>query len=135
MKHTEGHFAETRLAMFLQKRILQLRPRKTQAVIAMEAGLASVNMLAMIKLGASKLPLDRVPALAKSLEVDATLLFMMAVEQLGGDTTDLAIREIFGTLVTENEVAWLEEIRKASGHSDPALTSTARAAIRGIYGR
>ena len=128
-------FADTRLAKFLQKRILELRSRKTQALIATEAGFAQANMLAMIKVGASKLPLDRVPALAKALECDPALLFMMAMEQLGGDTTELAIRKIFGTLVTENEVAWLEEIRRASGHSDPALTSKARAAIRGIYGR
>jgi hypothetical protein len=128
-------FADTRLAKFLQKRILELRSRKTQALIATEAGFSQANMLAMIKVGASKLPLDRVPALAKALECDPALLFMMAMEQLGGDTTEPAIRRIFGTLVTENEVAWLEEIRKASGHSDPALTSKARAAIRGIYGR
>jgi hypothetical protein len=59
----------------------------------------------------------------------------LAIEQLGGDTTDLAIRQIFGTLVTENEVAWLEEIRRASGHSNPSLTSKARSAIHGIFGK
>lgn len=92
-------------------------------------------MLTNIKAGNSKLPLDRVPALAKALECDPALLFMMAVEQLGGDTTELAIRKIFGTLVTENETAWLEEIRKASNYSDPSLTSRARAALRGIFGK
>ena len=127
--------ANTRLAKYLQKRILELRHRKTQGRIATEAGFANVNMLTMIKLGANKLPLDRVPALAKALEIDPVLLFMMAAEQLGGDTTELAIRKIFGTLVTENEVAWLDEIRKASDHSDPALTARSRSAIRGIFGK
>jgi hypothetical protein len=89
----------------------------------------------MIKSGTSKLPLDRVPALARALGCDPKRLFIMAVEQLGGDTTDLAIRQIFGTLVTENEVSWLEEIRNASDHSDPSLTSRARAALRAIFGR
>ncbi len=68
----------------------------------------------MIKTGANKLPLDRVPGLAKALECDPGLLFKMAVEQMGGATTEIAIRKIFGTVVTENEVAWLEEIRDAS---------------------
>jgi hypothetical protein len=128
-------YSETRLAKFVERRILELKPRKTQSLISSEAGFAQHNMLTNIKAGNSKLPLDRVPALAKALECDPALLFMMAVEQLGGDTTELAIRKIFGTLVTENETAWLEEIRKASNYSDPNLTSRARAAVRGIFGK
>lgn len=123
------------LARFLEKRILELRPRKSQMEIATEAGFVNPNVLSMIKSGANKLPLDRVPALAKALDCDARLLFVMAVEQLGGDTTDRAIRQIFGTLVTENEVAWLEEIRKASDRNDPPLTARARGAIRGFFGK
>jgi hypothetical protein len=127
--------ADTRLTRFLEKRILELRPRKSQLEIATEAGFINANVLSMIKSGTSKLPLDRVPALARALGCDPKRLFIMAVEQLGGDTTDLAIRQIFGTLVTENEVSWLEEIRNASDHSDPSLTSRARAALRAIFGR
>lgn len=136
MKKTAARqYAGTRLVRFLEKRILELRPRKTQSQIASEAGFSQPNMLAMIKTGANKLPLDRVPGLAKAIESDPALLFMMAVEQLGGDTTEIAIRKIFGTLVTENEVAWLEEIRDASNHADPNLTTKARSAIRGIFGK
>ena len=57
--------ADTKLVKFLE-----LRPKKTQRKIAAETGFASVNMLAMIKAGNSRLPLDRVPALAKALDVD-----------------------------------------------------------------
>lgn len=130
MKNRSGKpFAGTRLASYLEKRILELRPKKTQIAIATEAGFVNPNMLAMIKAGTAKLPLDRVSALAAALECDPTMLFMLALEQLGGDTTDVAIKQIFGTLVTENEVAWLEEIRKASGNTNPSLTSKARSAI------
>ncbi|RWG11359.1 MAG: XRE family transcriptional regulator [Mesorhizobium sp.] len=135
-KNTQNRpYANTRLAKFVERRILELRPRKTQSAIATEAGFGQHNMLTNIKLGNSKLPLDRVPALAKALEVDPAFLFTMAVDQLGGDTTELAIRKIFGTLVTENETAWLEEIRKASDYSDPSLTSRSRAVLRGIFGK
>ncbi|WP_292452108.1 hypothetical protein [Mesorhizobium sp.] len=92
-------------------------------------------MLAMIKAGTAKLPLDRIAGLARALECDPVMLFMLAIEQLGGDTTELAVRQIFGTLVTENGVAWLEEIRRASDHTNPSLTSKARSAIRGIFGK
>lgn len=128
-------FSGTRLPRYLEKRILELRPRKTQLVIASEAGFVSPNMLAMIKSGANKLPLDRVASLAKALECDAVMLFSLALEQLDRNTTEQAIRQIFGALVTENEVAWLEEIRRASDHSNPSLTARGRSAIRGIFGR
>jgi transcriptional regulator with XRE-family HTH domain len=128
-------FSDTRLALFLEKRILELRHRKTQLAIATEAGFLNPNMIAILKSGGSKLPLDRVAGLAKALECDPVMLFMLAVEQLCGDTTALSIEQIFGTLVTENEVAWLEEIRRASDHSNPSLTSRARSAIRGIFGK
>jgi hypothetical protein len=136
MKTTSAKpYADTRLVKFLEKRILELRPRKTQSQIAFEAGFAQANMLAMIKTGANKLPLDRVPGLAKALKTDPKLLFMMAVEQLGEDTTALAIRKIFGTIVSDNEVDWIEEIRDASNNADPNLTTKARSAIRGIFGK
>ncbi|TIW86041.1 MAG: XRE family transcriptional regulator, partial [Mesorhizobium sp.] len=31
--------------------------------------------------------------------------------------------------------AWLEEIRRASDHTNPSLTSKGRSAIRGIFGK
>ena len=128
-------YADTRITRFLEKRILELRPRKTQTQIAAEAGFVQPNMLAMIKNGSNKLPLDRVPGLARALEYDAGALFLMAMEQLRDDTTAQTVRDIFGTVVTRNEVAWIEEIRKASGNTDPGLTSKGRASIWGIFGK
>lgn len=106
MKRLAGRpFADTRLPGYIEKRILELRPRKTQIMIASEAGFVSPNMLARIKNGANKLPLDRVASLAKALECDPVLLFCLALEQLDRNTTEQAIRQIFGVLVTENEAA------------------------------
>lgn len=126
--------ATTRLVKFLKKRILELKPRKTQLEIASEAGFNAVNMMAMIKSGSARLPLDRVPALAKALDVDAAYLFMLTLEQ-HDPTLARVVKDIFGTPVTKNEVAWLEEVRDASGHTDPTLTTKARKAIRGIFGQ
>ena len=128
-------YTETRLVRFLQKRILELRPKKTQTRIASEAGFKQQTMLAMIKSGTSKLPLDRVPGLAQALECDPAHLFKLAIEQLGEDTTDTAIRSIFGVVVTENEAEWIRAIREASNHSDPRLTSKGRASLKGIFGK
>jgi hypothetical protein len=125
----------TRLAAFMERRILELSPRKSQRDIALEAGFRNVNMLSMLKSGNTKLALDRVPALAKALETDPRHLFLLALEQAGLKTTLAAVNDVFGTIVSRNEVAWLEEIRDASGHTDPNLTSRTRSALRAIFGK
>lgn len=127
--------ANTGLAKFLRQRILELKPAKSQVEIATEAGFTNPNMLSMIKAGTSKLPLDRVQALARALDTDPKRLFLLAIDQGGGETTRKAIEDIFGTIVTRNEVRWLEELRDASGHGDPALTARARNALRAIFGK
>lgn len=128
-------YADTRLAAYLTKRILELRPRKSQQEIATEAGFINVNMMSMLKSGKSKIPLDRVSALSKALEVDPRLLFKMAIEQSSYETTSKAIDEIFGTIVSRNEVIWLEALRDASDHKDPALTTRSRTALRSIFNK
>ena len=125
----------TRLASFVERRIQELSARKSQGEIAAEAGFMNVNMLSMIKSGKSKLALDRVPALAKALDTDPRQLFLLAFEQAGLKTTLAAVNEVFGTIVSRNEVAWLEEIREASGRTDPSLTSRMRTALRAILGK
>jgi len=60
-------YENTRLAKYLEQRVLELKPKKTQGDIAAEAGFVNPNMITMFKTGASKVPLDRVPALALAL--------------------------------------------------------------------
>lgn len=127
-------YADTRLVKFLQKRILEMRPRKSQVEMAAEAGFMATNMLAMLKRGSSRLPLDRVPALANALDADPAYIFQLALEQQDPALARL-VEDSIGAVVTRNEIAWIEEIRNASNHADPTLTAKARKAIRGIFGR
>ena len=128
-------YQETRLAKFLEARLLELKHKKTQAEVAEEAGFVNPNMVTMIKKGSTKLPIDRVPALAKALESDPALLLRLALEQSEGSTAAAAIYEIIGQPITKNEMAWINEIREASGDTDPRLTSRAGAAIRRVFGK
>lgn len=126
--------AATRLAKYVSKRVLELRP-KTQAQIATEAGFVNVNMLAMIKLGSTRLPLDRVLPLAKALDVDPAYLLLLALDQMLGSTEAQALVTVMNTAVTQNEMGWIMALREASDVSDPPLTKRGRAAIFGIFGR
>ena len=127
-------FANSELAHFVSKRILELRP-KSQTEIAAEAGFPNANFLSMVKTGVSKLAIDRVPALAQALESDPAYLMRLALEQEVGSTASKALVEILGTPVSANERLWLAEIRDASGNSDPRPTTRARTAIRSVFGK
>lgn len=128
-------YQDTRLAKFIGQRVMQLRPKKSQIEIAAEAGFVSQNMLSMLKNGSSKLPLDRVPSLARALECDPAYLLRLTLEQVVGDTAAHALVEIMGTPITRNELGWLNEIREASDHSDPRMTARGRTAIRSAFGK
>ena len=128
-------YAGSALSVFVARRVLELAARKSQAEIATETGFPNPNVLSMVKNGASKLPLDRVPALARALDCDPARLFRLALEQGGNETTQRAIEEVFGAIVSRNKSGWLQELRLASNHSDPTLTLRARSAIRGIFGK
>src|SRR6056297_589630 len=132
---TKKPFEDTRLAQYVERRILELKPRKTQSEIAAQAGFINPNMITMIKQGSSKAALDRVPALARALECDPAYLMRLALEQAVGQTAAAAVTEIFGTPVTENERGWIDAIRTVSDNSDPRLTSRSQAAINAIFGR
>ncbi|WP_417271118.1 helix-turn-helix domain-containing protein [Celeribacter sp.] len=131
---TDPHI-KTRAAVFLTERINKLRVRKTQKQIAHEAGFVNANMLSLLKAGASKIPIDRVPALAKALETDPAYLMRLVLEQSLGKTAAQAIVDVCGAPVTEREKQWLEALREASDDSDPRMTTRSRATLRGIFGK
>jgi len=128
-------FQNTATAKLIADRIRDLSHRKTQAEIASEAGFPNANMMSFLKNGRNKVPIDRVPSLAKALEVDPAYLLRLALDQAVGATAAKAITEIFGSPTTENERGWLTELRDASGNSDPRLTARSRAVLRGIFGK
>jgi len=128
-------YQNTATAQLILNRIRDLSHRKTQAEIASEAGFANANMMTFFKNGKNKVPLDRVPSLARALEVDPAYLMRLALDQAVGATAAKAITDIFGTPTTENERGWLGELREASDNADPRLTGRSRTALRGIFGK
>lgn len=94
---TKKPHADTPLAQYIERRVLELKPKKSQGEIASEAGFPNPNMVTMIKNGTSKLALDRVPSMARALECDPAYLMRLALEQAVGDTAAQAIEDIYGT--------------------------------------
>jgi DNA-binding Xre family transcriptional regulator len=125
-------YANTRLAKFLAQRIAELRTKKTQTDISTEAGFRSPNMVAQIKSGANRMPLARVPALARALECDPGELLLLALDQNDGDEYRL-IEEALRTAITPNESRWIDALRAASGGTDPELTTKSLSGLRAIF--
>ena len=69
---TGSPYAGSAFSQFLEKRVLELKPTKSQRDIAVEAGFTNVNMMSLLKSGRTKMPLDRVPALATALRSNST---------------------------------------------------------------
>ena len=135
MARNIGPHASSDLAIYLDRRVLELRYKKNQREIAVEAGFTNPNMLTMLKQGHTKLAMDRVATLAAALETDPKYLLRLTLLQQGNQTMARVFDEVIGTVVSRNEVGWLEVLREASGGSDPAITSRARSAVLSIFGK
>ena len=103
-------FAGSTIARYLDKQIDTLKGVKTQREIAFEIGYEKPNMISMFKRGEVKVPLDKIPALAKAVNADPGHLFRLALEQYW-PTLGETIQRIFGRTVTANE----EEISSSRG--------------------
>ncbi|WP_456868367.1 hypothetical protein [Galbibacter sp. BG1] len=114
--------SQSNLQKYLNERLNQLQYRKSQLVIAEEAGFANPNFISMLKKGRSKLALDRVPSMAKALEVDPAYLFRLALEQFFDESVLKELMPLFNSVITENEKEILDTVREASQGSNPDLT-------------
>ena len=115
-------FADSAIARYLDKQIDALKGVKTQREIATEIGYEKPNMVSMFKRGEAKVPLDKIPLLAKALHADPAHLFRLALEQYWPDL-GATIGAIFGRMASENEEEIiLKKWRAATSNTDPAPT-------------
>lgn len=122
-------FADSPIARYLDKQIEALRGVKTQREIATEIGYDKPNMISMFKRGEARVPLEKIPFLAKALHVDPAHLFRLGLEQYWPDL-GRTIASIFGRLATKNEEAiLLSKWRAATDNMDPAPEQALEAAV------
>jgi hypothetical protein len=111
-------YADTSLGKFWTKQIAALSIIKSQREIAAEVGYERPNIISMIKKGDTALPLDKVPAFARALDVDPKHLFRLTLEQNHPEIARVA-HEIFGNVVSDNEMALVRMFREVTGDRDP----------------
>lgn len=127
----EGNFAfgNSPVTKYLARQIEAIKGEKTQREIAAEVGYDKPNMISMMKRGEVRVPLDKIPLLAKALHVDPAHMFRLAMEDYWPGRRD-ALQKVFGAIVTENERDILAEFRRHFGDKDPALSPELKRRIR-----
>lgn len=132
---SKGPFSENMIADYITKQIeIQSQLRRTQRDIAAECGYDKPNMISMFKTGVAKVPLEKIPALAKALGVDPAHLFRLAMQQYWPELSEV-IDDIFGAVLTKNEAKYIHRIRELSENSDPDLTSGVDEKLVAIFER
>jgi len=97
------------------------KSERNMADIARIAGFPNRTSIYMIRDGKMKLPLGRVPALAKALDIPPRVLFTRALEQyLTQETVQVILNSILH--LSANEIEIIDFIRLVSRESDPKLT-------------
>lgn len=100
--------------------LIELSP-KTQMEIAAELGFSKPNIVSMFKSGATKVPIERLPALAKILDVDPAYLLRLALQEYMPKLLTL-IESSCGFTVTENEKEIIKELRLCTSDLDPKMS-------------
>lgn len=97
----------------------------SQKDIATALGYENPNVISMIKQGKTKLPITKVGQLAKVLEVDPIYLLRLTMSEYCPDTWQVFQHLIGRSLITANELALIEVVRRACGDVDLALKDKA----------
>jgi transcriptional regulator with XRE-family HTH domain len=122
----------SRFSNYIFKKLME--SPKSQKEIAEAVGYKNQNMITMLKLGHVKLALDRVPAMAKALNIDALDLFKIALTQFYDDASVRVLTSIIESGISPVEKKILAIIRDASGEDTPTLTPDREKKLAALFG-
>jgi DNA-binding CsgD family transcriptional regulator len=97
----------------------------TNAEIAEKLGYDRGNVIAMLKSGSMKLPLNKIAAMADVIGVDRVYLLEKALMEVDPSLWDILSNVMGGRPITNNERALLDHIRGFAGDLDIDWTSEA----------
>ena len=104
----------------------------TQREIAQRAGFVKPNVITMMKQGEMKVPLDRIPALARACDVDPLPLLSCAMHEYMPDEWAV-IRTVQGEPVTRDETALLRAYRAATFGTPLTITPWMEDGLVGFF--
>jgi hypothetical protein len=108
------------MAAFLTVKFAQTG--KTNIELASEIGYERPNVIAMLKTGAMRLPVNRVHATAKAIDVDPVFLLRKVLLESAPEIWDGIYAVLGDRMVTDNEMKLINAIRKLQDEQDIDLT-------------
>ena len=107
----------TRVAEFLAQQITL--SGKSQRDIASEVGYENANVITMMKQGLTKIPITKVGAFARALDVDPAYFLRLVLSEYMPETWAAIEDALDGTILTRNERLFIQEYRRRTGNTDP----------------
>ena len=114
--------AGTEIARLIRERIDALAGTKMQREIAAEIGYEKPQALSMYKRGEAKVPLRRLPDLARALDLDLGLLFRAWFAQEWRGEEPAIAQMVSERIVTANERAAIKLLRTYLRADNPKIT-------------
>lgn len=116
-------------AMLLSKAIED--SELTQREIADRVGFKSANIISMMKKGETRVPLERVPALAATLGIDERQFLMVAIEEYHPGVHEVLL-DVFGLPLSDAELGIVTMFRMAGMRGEIEVAGPFRATLEGI---
>jgi hypothetical protein len=123
----------TELCLLLRQRLQELGEKASLDTVAHAVGYINPRTVELFLTGEAKLPLDKVPAMARALDLEPSHLFRMALRQYWGDSSEASV--ITRCLVSTDEVAILDLLRSITGETELSLTPELVERIRSAFPR
>lgn len=120
------------IARMIEDRLVEISGHKTQSDVAKEVGFNNSNFMSIIKKGQSKLPLNRVAAMAKALDMDVEALMTAALRQYYDEDTVNTLRAVFSDAETDTERDILK-IARDSMDVKKNLSYSARQGLKDVF--
>ncbi|MBB5221652.1 hypothetical protein HNP73_001588 [Amaricoccus macauensis] len=101
---------------------------RTQREIAEEIGYQKSNIISMMRAGQTKVPIEKIPPMAKALGVDPVLFVRIALQEYLPTVWE-TMSTTFGENITEQERRFLEILREADPNGEIAIDTTLKVKI------
>lgn len=118
MSDQENRRTKTDVAVLLSE--VMPTSQNEQEELARQVGYEKSNILSMFANGDMKVPIEKVPALAAALGIDAGRLMRLAVKQFL-PASSLVAEILTENIVSENEMVLIKALRIACGNADPVF--------------
>ena len=103
----------------------------TQSEIAQRAGFKHPNVITMMKQGLTRVPLQRIPALAQTLGMNQSEFLLLAIEEYHSGVYEI-LTEVLGLPFSEAEQGLVVLFRLSHLKSDVELDGPLKKAIEGV---